>query len=117
MTFNVSLTREALEDLLRLEDFLVESALAHGDFDLPRRAVAAIRREFRILETNPFTCRIAETDRLERELVIPFGLPGMWPCFEYSRSARSWWPPSGTSGRMTTTRIGGEGRGRLAARP
>ena len=76
MTFTVSLTREALEDLLRLEDFLVESALAHGDFDLPRRAVAAIRREFRILETNPFTCRIAETDRLERELVIPFGASG-----------------------------------------
>jgi len=76
VTFTVSLTREALEDLLRLEDFLVESALAHGDFDLPRRAVAAIRREFRILETNPFTCRIAETDRLERELVIPFGASG-----------------------------------------
>ena len=76
MTFTVSLTREALEDLLRLEDFLVESALAHGDFDLPRRAVAAIRHEFRILETNPFTCRIAETDRLERELVIPFGVSG-----------------------------------------
>lgn len=76
MTFTVSLTREALEDLLRLEDFLVESALAHGDIDLPRRAVAAIRREFRILETNPFTCRIAETDRLERELVIPFGASG-----------------------------------------
>ena len=76
MTFTVSLTREALEDLLRLEDFLVESALAHGDFDLPRRAVAAIRREFRILETNPFTCRLAETDRLERELVIPFGASG-----------------------------------------
>jgi plasmid stabilization system protein ParE len=76
VTFTVSLTREALEDLLRLEDFLVESALAHGDIDLPRRAVAAIRREFRILETNPFTCRIAETDRLERELVIPFGASG-----------------------------------------
>jgi len=76
VTFTVSLTREALEDLLRLEDFLVESALAHGDFDLPRRAVAAIRHEFRILETNPFTCRIAETDRLERELVIPFGASG-----------------------------------------
>jgi plasmid stabilization system protein ParE len=76
VTFTVSLTREALEDLLRLEDLLVEPALAHGDFDLPRRAVAAIRREFRILETNPFTCRIAETDRLERELVIPFGASG-----------------------------------------
>lgn len=76
MTYAVVLTHEALEDLMRLEDFLIESALQHGDFDLPRRAVAAIRSEFRILETNPFTCRIAEEDRLERELVIPFGASG-----------------------------------------
>ncbi|MBU1358740.1 MAG: type II toxin-antitoxin system RelE/ParE family toxin [Gammaproteobacteria bacterium] len=39
-------------------------------------AVAAIRTELRILETNPFTCRIADDDRLERELVIPFGAAG-----------------------------------------
>ncbi|BEP38468.1 type II toxin-antitoxin system RelE/ParE family toxin (plasmid) [Variovorax sp. V59] len=76
MTYAVTLTREALEDLLRLEDFLVESALLHGDLDLPRRAITAIRTEFRILETNPFTCRIADADRLERELVIPFGASG-----------------------------------------
>jgi plasmid stabilization system protein ParE len=76
VTYTVTLTREALEDLLRLEDFLVESALQRGDFDLPRRAIAAIREEFRILETNPFTCRIADAHRLERELVIPFGASG-----------------------------------------
>ncbi len=76
MRFTVSLTHEAIEDLLRLEDFLVESALEHGDFDLPRRAVAAIRHEFGVLETNPFTCRIADADRLERELIIPFGASG-----------------------------------------
>lgn len=76
MTYTVSLTHEALEDLMRLEDFLIESALQHGDFDLPRRAVASIRTELRILETNPFTCRIADDDRLERELVIPFGASG-----------------------------------------
>lgn len=61
---------------MRLEDFLIESVLQHGDFDLPRRAVASIRTELRILETNPFTCRIADDDRLERELVIPFGASG-----------------------------------------
>jgi len=76
VTYTVTLTHEALEDLLRLADFLVESALQHGDFDLPRRAVEAIRAEFRILETNPFTCRIADADRLERELLIPFGASG-----------------------------------------
>ncbi|RZL93664.1 MAG: type II toxin-antitoxin system RelE/ParE family toxin [Variovorax sp.] len=76
MTYTVALTHEALEDLMRLEDFLIESALQHGDFDLPRRAVASIRAELRILETNPFTCRIADDDRLERELVIPVGASG-----------------------------------------
>jgi plasmid stabilization system protein ParE len=82
VTYTVTLTREALEDLLRLEDFLVDSALQHGDFDLPRRAIAAIRGEFRILETNPFTCRIADADRLERELVIPFGASGYVALFQ-----------------------------------
>mgnify|MGYP003584520636 CR=1 FL=1 len=76
MTSTVVLTHEALEDLIRLEDFLVEGALQRGDLDLPRRAVEAIRAEFRILETNPFTCRIADNDRLERELVIPLGVSG-----------------------------------------
>lgn len=76
MTYTVSLTREAVEDLQRLENFLIDTALEHGDLDLPDRALAAIRREFRILESNPFTCRIAFDDRLERELVIPFGATG-----------------------------------------
>lgn len=70
------LTPEALDDLQRLEDCLIESALAHGDLDLPARAMAAIQREFDILTRNPFTCRIAFDDRLERELVIPFGTSG-----------------------------------------
>jgi plasmid stabilization system protein ParE len=70
------LTREAVEDLQRLDAFLLEVALKHGDWELPDRALLAIRREFRILETNPFTCRLAFDDRLERELVIPFGALG-----------------------------------------
>ena len=56
--------------------FLVGSAAQHGDFDLPRRAIAATCTEFRILKTNPFTCRIANADRIERELVIPFRASG-----------------------------------------
>ena len=76
MTYTVVLTREALEDLMRLEDFLIEAAMQRGDLDLPRRGVTAIREELTILETNPFTCRIADDDRLERELVIPFGASG-----------------------------------------
>ena len=82
MSFSVRLTREALEDLQRLEDFLVELASQHGDYDLPVRAVEAIRRELRILETNPYTCRKAGSNPLERELVIPFGGSGYVALFE-----------------------------------
>ncbi|MGB3067879.1 MAG: type II toxin-antitoxin system RelE/ParE family toxin [Ottowia sp.] len=76
MTYVVSLTREAVEDLGRLESFLLDAAAERGDWDLPSRAMRAIRQEFRILERNPFTCRIALDDRFERELVIPFGSTG-----------------------------------------
>ena len=82
MKFTVHLTREALEDLLRLEDFLVEMALQQGDFELPGRAIDAIRGEMRILETNPYTCRMAHENPLERELVIPFGSSGYVALFE-----------------------------------
>lgn len=83
MSFSVRLTREALEDLQRLEAFLVESAIQHGDFDLPLRAVEAIRRELRILESNPYTCRkVSGSNPLERELVIPFGGSGYVALFE-----------------------------------
>ncbi len=82
MSFSVRLTREALEDLQRLEEFLVDSAIQHGDFDLPLCAVEAIRRELRILESNPYTCRKVGSNPLERELVIPFGSSGYVALFE-----------------------------------
>ena len=76
MSYIVRLTAEALDDLRPIEDFLFEMSLEHGDDDLPRRAVAAIRDQLRILSTNPFTCRKAGNDPHERELVIPFGGTG-----------------------------------------
>ena len=82
MKFTVHLTREALQDLQRLEDFLVELALAHGDFELPGRGLEAIRNEMRILESNPYTCRMAHNNPLERELIIPFGGSGYVALFE-----------------------------------
>jgi plasmid stabilization system protein ParE len=82
VSFSVRLTREALEDLQRLEEFLVEIAIQHGYFDLPLRAIDAIRQEIRILETNPYTCRKAGSNPLERELVIPFGGSGYVALFE-----------------------------------
>lgn len=82
MSLSVSLTRKALEDLQRLEEFLVEIAIQYGDFDLPLRAIDAIELELRILETNPYTCRKAGSNPLERELVIPFGGSGCVALFE-----------------------------------
>ena len=76
MSYAVSLTAEGLADLQRLEDFLIDLALQHGDFDLPARAMDAIQEEFRVLQRNPFTCRMAAGDPLERELVIPFDATG-----------------------------------------
>ena len=82
MSFSVHLTRGAVEDLRRLEDFLVEQALEHGDLDLPARAVDAIRREMRFLEPTPYPCRKVGSNPLERELVIPFGASGYVALFE-----------------------------------
>lgn len=82
MSFSVRLTREAVEDLQRIEEFLVELAMRHGDFDLPLRALDAIERAMRILEFNPYTCRKAGDNPLERELVIPFGGSGYVALFE-----------------------------------
>ena len=42
----------------------------------------AIRTQMRILQTNPFTCRIAEANPYERELIIPFGGSGYVALFE-----------------------------------
>lgn len=81
-TFRVDLTREALEDLERLESFLIEVALEQGDHELPGRAIDAMRQAFRILETNPYTCRKVGDNPMERELVIPFGGSGYVALFE-----------------------------------
>ncbi|HRO59754.1 MAG TPA: type II toxin-antitoxin system RelE/ParE family toxin [Burkholderiaceae bacterium] len=82
MKYSVYLTKEAQDDLARLEDFLFEQALEHGDFDLPERAVRAIHAQMSILQTNPFTCRMAEDNPYERELIIPFGSAGYVALFE-----------------------------------
>ena len=82
MSYSIRLTREALEDLQQIEEFLVEQAVQHGDFDLPVRAVDAILNEMRVLERNPYTCRKVGSNPLERELVIPFGGSGYVALFE-----------------------------------
>lgn len=82
MTYTVVLTRDARDDLLRLEDFLVETALVHGDVGLPGRAVMAIHHEMHVPQTNPYTCRKVGSNPRERELIIPFGGSGYVALFE-----------------------------------
>jgi len=83
--FTVTLTDEARDDLLRLEDFLIERELASEtpDWTAPERALEAIRIGLGILSWSPMTCRKAElgNGRL-RELIVPFGAPGYVVLFE-----------------------------------
>jgi plasmid stabilization system protein ParE len=77
--YRLRLTLEALEDLKRLQAFLIEkdpAAAAH--------AVDAIETSFELLEYSPFSCRKAwPGDRpLLRELVIPFCSAGYVALFE-----------------------------------
>jgi plasmid stabilization system protein ParE len=77
--YRVRLTLEAVEDLKRLQAFLIEQ-----DWSAAERAVAAIEKACALLEHSPFSCRKAwPGDRpLLRELVIPFGGAGYVALFE-----------------------------------
>ena len=77
--YRVRLTPEALEDLERLQQFLIEQ-----DLDAAERALEAIEAAIRLLEHSPFSCRKAwPGDRpLLRELIIPFGKAGSVALFE-----------------------------------
>ena len=77
--YRVRLTLEALDDLTRLQAFLIER-----DPTAAARAVDAIEASFGLLEHSPFSCRKAwPGDRpLLRELVIPFGSAGYVALFD-----------------------------------
>jgi len=77
--YRVRLTLEAVEDLKRLQAFLVDRDLAAAE-----RALDAIESAFALLEHSPFSCRKAwPGDRpLLRELIIPFGNAGYVALFE-----------------------------------
>ena len=77
--YRVRLTLEAVEDLKRLQAFLIDKDLAAAD-----RALDAIEAAFELLEYSPFSCRKAwPGDRpLLREVLIPFGDAGYVALFE-----------------------------------
>jgi plasmid stabilization system protein ParE len=77
--YRVRLTLEALDDLKRLQAFLIEKDPAAA-----ARAVDSIATSFELLEYSPFSCRKTwPGDRpLLREIVIPFGSAGYVALFE-----------------------------------
>jgi plasmid stabilization system protein ParE len=77
--YRVRLTLEAVEDLTRLQAFLIDKDPAAA-----ARAVDAIETAFELLEYSPFSCRKTwPGDRpLLRELLIPFGNAGYVALFE-----------------------------------
>ena len=77
--YRVRLTLEAVEDLKRLQHFMIERDLATA-----ARALDAIESAFSLLEHSPFSCRKAWPGNrpLLRELVISFGDAGYVALFE-----------------------------------
>lgn len=85
MRFQVRLTREALEDVRELFDFLLHRELSRpggGDLSLADKAIAALQSGFATLQSSPFTCRKASSNPLLRELIVPFGATGYVALFE-----------------------------------
>jgi len=84
VSFRVRLTREAVADLDRLFDFVLEREPARdgGNLELAEQALLAIRGGIATLKTSPFTCRKASQSPFLRELIIPFGHTGYVALFE-----------------------------------
>ncbi|GAP36173.1 type II toxin-antitoxin system RelE/ParE family toxin [Piscinibacter sakaiensis] len=85
-SYRVILAEEGAEDLLRIEDFMIESELggATPDLDVVRRLRDAVDRALRLLEFSPYSCRKASRalNDQQRELIIPFGQSGLVAAFE-----------------------------------
>lgn len=79
MTYRVRLTADALKDLDRLYDFLLERDLGAAE-----RALTAIERALALLAYSAFSCRKALLQKSPRwrELLIPFGHSGYVALFE-----------------------------------
>jgi plasmid stabilization system protein ParE len=85
MSFAVVLAPEALDDLERLFDFILERESRRpggGDPALAQRAIDALHAGFKTLESSPFTCRKAGASPFVRELIVPFGGTGYVALFE-----------------------------------
>jgi plasmid stabilization system protein ParE len=85
----VRFAREAIADLERLYDLIVEREQARdgGDPSLADKALDSIRAGVATLRTSPFTCRKAGRSPFLRELVVPFGRSGYVALFEIEEAS------------------------------
>jgi plasmid stabilization system protein ParE len=81
VTFRVRFTPDAVADLDRLYDFLLEDA--HVSAEIAERALVGLRNGIALLEASPFSCRKATArNPFLRELIVPFGSAGYVVLFE-----------------------------------
>lgn len=78
MTFEVRWSGDALDDLIRLHDFLLEKAETLEELSLAERAIEAIEHAVsNQLARSPYIFRrAAGMSPAVRELIIPFGSSG-----------------------------------------
>ena len=88
MTFVVSFSEAAFQDLERLLDFLVDRAQSEDDLDFAQSAISAIRAAaLDHLSSTPFSFRKAGTSPTRRELIIPFGATGYVALYEIASAS------------------------------
>ena len=83
--FTVTLLPEAVQDLQRLDDFVIERELSSEtpDWATPQRTLDAVREGMRLLSWSSYSCRRAELGNgRSRELIVPFGGTGYIVLFE-----------------------------------
>ena len=86
--FEVRYSESARDDLLRLFDFLLDSANTAQDFDLAQLAIDTIRDVIeRNLSRTPFVYRKAGDSPFVRELLMPFRGAGYVALYEIEDAA------------------------------
>lgn len=88
MSFAVIFSAEAEEDLVRLFDFLLDSAQTIEELGQADSANLAIRSAVQgLLSTTPYSFRKAGKSSTRRELIIPFGATGYVALYEIADAA------------------------------
>ena len=85
MSYQVTLTRKAENDLLQRYEFILVREIERaggGDLPVADKAIAAVEHGFATLQSSLFTCQKAGQSPFLRELVIAFGGTGYVALFE-----------------------------------